>query len=286
MTIPTWPSSSSPPRTLKLLLWAIFGCAVATPLLQIFGGIPIQYYLALSPASLSRGFIWTLLTYPFSYPALSLFDLAFRLGIDLLLLWVFGAPVINRVESKHFLTLFFGATLAGGLAATAAMYGLHTPFFNGLSPALMAIYTAWAILHAKETSSVSPSRFPWIVGILIGGSLLLDLMARHWANFCADFAGVLFGYLFCIMAEKAVSSIGPLRPLEQGIHRAIERLHTREKPSSGAKIIDFKTRKPVLDDEQFMDAMLARISLYGEEVLSPEEKNRMRTISEKKSLKK
>jgi membrane associated rhomboid family serine protease len=286
MTIPTWPSSSPHHLALKWLLWAIFGCAIAAPLLQIFGGIPTSYYLALSPASLSRGFYWTLLTYPFSYPAYNLLDLVFRLGIDLLLLWVFGVPVINRIASKHFLTLFFGGTLAGGLAATAVMYGLHSPFLNGLSPALMAIYTAWAILHAKETSRLSPARFPWIVGLLIGGALLLDLMARHWANFFANFASVLFGYFFCIIAEKAVSTIRPLRPLEHGIHKAIERLHTRKKTPADPKVIDFKTGKPLLDDDQFMDAMLARISLYGEEVLSPQEKNRMRVISEKKSIKK
>jgi len=51
------------------------------------------------------------------------------------------------------------------------------------------------------------------------------------------------------------------------------------------KVVDFKTGQPILDDDQFMDAMLARISLYGESVLTPDEKNRMRKISERKSIK-
>ena len=285
MTIPAWPKSSPPSHTIKLFLGAIFLCAIAGPILQKFG-IPIQYYLGLSPHSLSRGFVWTLLTYPFTYQANSLLDLIFRLGMDLLLLWFFGSAVIDRIGSKRFAILFFGATLAGGLAATGALYILHSPFFSGPSPALIALYTAWAILHAKESTHSPFIRFPWLVAILIGGSLLLDLWARQWPTFFADLAGVLFAYFFCITSEKAESSIKWLRPLEQGIHRALERRHASQKPNTESKVFDFRTGEPLLDDDQFMDAMLGRISLHGEESLTPNEKIRMRRISEKKSQKK
>src|SRR5277367_1246630 len=106
MTFPTWPRSSPPFHPLKLLLGTIFLCAVAGPILQTFG-IPIQYYLGLSLHSISRGFVWTLLSYPFTYPTNSLFDLIFRLGMDLLLLWFFGSVVIDRIGSKRFAILFF-----------------------------------------------------------------------------------------------------------------------------------------------------------------------------------
>ena len=109
-------------------------------------------------------------------------------------------------------------------------------------------------------------------------------MGRHWASFFADLAGILFGYLFCVIAEKATTSWRLLSPLEKNLHLAIERLHTPKQASTGPKIFDFHTGVPVLDDDQFMDAMLARISLYGEEILTPEEKNRMRKISERKTV--
>jgi hypothetical protein len=149
----------------------------------------------------------------------------------------------------------------------------------------MALYTSWAILHLKEEPNSPLSKFPWVVGLLIGGSLLLDLLAGQWPAFFADLTGVLFGYGFSVIGEKAVSSLRWLRPLEEGIHRAIEKSHRPKKPPTDPKVIDFRTGKPILDDDQFMDAMLARISLYGEEILSPNEKNRMRQISEKKALK-
>lgn len=276
------PRSSPPFHPLKLLLGTIFLCALAGPILQKFD-IPIQYYLGLSLHSISRGFVWTLLTYPFTYSTYNLFDLIFRLGMDLLLLWFFGSVVIDRIGSKCFAILFFGSTLVGGLAATGALYVFHSPFFSGPSPALIALYTSWAILHAKGSPNSSLIRFPWLVAILIGGSLLLDLWARQWPTFFADLAGVLFGYFFCITAERAESSIQWLRPLEVRIHRALERRHASQKKPFDSKVIDFRTGQPILDDDQFMDAMLARISLYGEEVLTPNEKNRMRQISAKKS---
>jgi hypothetical protein len=71
---------------------------------------------------------------------------------------------------------------------------------------------------------------------------------------------------------------------ENALLRAIERLHhLREKSIPQSKIYDIKSGEPIGSDEQFMDAMLARISLYGEETLTAEEKQRMVEISKKKS---
>jgi membrane associated rhomboid family serine protease len=285
MTIPTWPRSTRAHPSLKFLLWIILGCALGGPILEKLG-FPIQYYLGLSLSNLSHGFVWTLLTYPFTYLTINLLDLIFRLGVDLLLLWLFGSPLIDRIGPKHFFFLFFGATLFGGLAAAGALYQFNVPFFSGLSPVLLALFTSWAILHAKEQSPNPLSKFPWIVGILIGGTLILDLVAGRWPTFFADLSGAIFGYAFCITAEKAISSIRWLEPFERWVHRILERSHKPKTVSSDSKVIDFRTGQPILDDDQFMDAMLARITLYGEEILSPNERDRMRRISEKKARKK
>ena len=207
MTIPVWPRSFRTNRSLKLILWLLLVCVIGSTFLEKFG-FPIQFYLRLSLAALSKGFVWTLLTYPFSYVTLHLFDLIFRIGVDVLMLWLFGSPIIDRIGSKHFLFLFVGSAFFGGLSATGALYLFQVPFFSGLSPVLLAIFTGWALLHAPEQSCNPLSRFPpWIVGILLGGSLILDLVAGRWPTFCADLAGVIYGYLFCITAEKAVSTI-------------------------------------------------------------------------------
>ncbi len=56
----------------------------------------------------------------------------------------------------------------------------------------------------------------------------------------------------------------------------------RQLPYRHSKIYDIKSGEPLLDDDQFMDAMLDQISRYGEESLTPAEKKRMKEISEKK----
>jgi hypothetical protein len=80
----------------------------------------------------------------------------------------------------------------------------------------------------------------------------------------ADSGGALFGYLF---------------------YRLPQLFTWKEKFHSTTKIYDFRSGLPKLNDEQFMDAMLARISRYGKDSLSPEETERMKKISEKKSIK-
>ena len=64
------------------------------------------------------------------------------------------------------------------------------------------------------------------------------------------------------------------------IRAKIRRLFLFKKDES--KIVDIKTGKTVLDDEAFIDEMLAKISRYGEKSLSWQERDRMRQISEKK----
>jgi len=281
MTTPIWPRSSPTPHSLKIILWILLVCALGGPFLQKFG-IPVQYYLGLSPLSLEHGFVWTLLTYPFSYPAGGFLDLIFHLGFDLVLLWFFGSALIDRMGTNRFLILFFGSTLCGGLAALGALYGFSLPFFAGPSPALLALYTSWAILHSTQLPQSPQIRPILVFWLFIGGTLCLDLIGRHWPSLIADVTGALFGYFFCIVSERATSAVRCLRPLEECIHRLIERFHIAKKPTN-VKVIDFQTGQPILDDDPFMDAMLARISLYGEHTLTPTEKARMQKISEKKS---
>lgn len=54
------------------------------------------------------------------------------------------------------------------------------------------------------------------------------------------------------------------------------------KVSPPAQIIDFQTQAPVQTDDEFMDAMLAKVSLRGEDSLSSQEKRRMIAISKRK----
>jgi len=284
MSTPPFPRPGPTPHPLKTVLWILFFSSIGGYTLQWFH-IPLSNYLSLSASHLSHGYIWTLLTYPFVYTYTHLFDLLFHLGFNLVFLWVFGIPLLERLNTKRFLILFFGSTLFAGLTASLGLYLLNSPqLFAGPTPPLFAIITAWTILHGMRNIHLTHFVFRpiWIFAIIVGINLLLDALAGLWIQFIADSSAALFAYLFCVISERARSPIASLYPFERAVFRSLEKLHTHQKPKI-SKIVDFKTGEPVLDDEQFMDAMLAKITTQGEEKLSPEERNRMQKISERRS---
>jgi membrane associated rhomboid family serine protease len=244
--------------------------------------------MSLSADLISKGYIWTFFTYPFIYSSTGLFDLLFHLGFNALFLWVFGIPLLERLGSKRFLILFFGATIFAGMAVVMTLHLLSSPqLFSGPTPPLFALITAWTILHGMRSVQLTQLVFRpfWIFLILVGINLALDALSGLWIQFIADASASLYAYLFCLISEKVDTSIPTFHPFERTVLRSLEKLHAQNKPNSSVKtpkIFDFKTGEAVLDDEQFMDAMLAKISEEGEALISPEEKSRMQAISKKK----
>jgi membrane associated rhomboid family serine protease len=281
---PILPTSTPTPRPLKTILWAVLLFTLGGALLS-FLGVRLYLYLGLSLSALSRGFFWTLFTYPFTAPPISLLDTLFRLAFDLLFLWIFGVSLIERTGQKRFLFLFFGATLLGGLVATLGLSLWPSPLlFTGPSPFIFSLITAWTLLHAERTAHLASFAIRpfWIFLLLIGLNLAFDALGKNWTHLLANIAGVLFGYGFCLISERTPSSISWLYPMERLVLRALD---PGGKSHKTTKIIDFQTGKPLVDDEEFMDAMLAKISLHGESSLSEEEKKRMHKISKNKASK-
>lgn len=273
MTSPANPTSSPTPRPLRLILWVLF----ATTLIST--AIPTSFpYLSLSLQSLQNYHLWTLLTYPFTAPPAPSVPLLIHLFFHLALLWFFGIPVLARIRSTHFLLLFFGSTLFAALASIPTLF-LTPHFLAGATPPLLALITAWAILHAERGIPLLHAfliRPYWIFLLFIGSNLLTDLLERSWVQLAADSGAVFYGYLFTLIAERTRSTISLLYPFEKLI------LRTLEKPAPrGSKIVDFATGKP-LDDDAFMDAMLAQIAQRGIESLTPAQKQRMEQISQKR----
>lgn len=287
MTIPTTPRPSSTAHPLKTVLWLLFLSSIGGYALQLFN-IPLSNYMSLSADLLSKGYLWTLITYPFTYNNTNLFDLLFHLGFNSIFLWIFGIPLLERLGSKRFLTLFFGATLFAGLAVAITLRILSSPqLFAGPTPPLFALITAWTILHGMRSVHLTHFVFRpfWIFLILVGINLALDALSGAWIQFVADASAAFYAYLFCLISEKVRSTIPSFYPFERAVLRSLEKLHTQNRPKP-SNLYDFKTGEQILDDEQFMDTMLVKITKEGEDKLSPEEKSRMQAISKKKSDKK
>lgn len=269
---------SRTPLSLKILLLLIFGVSAFSYYLGP--------YLALTAGGIRHLYLWQFASYLFVHP----FPAAIiHLAFNLYLIWIFGASLMERLHPRLFYFLFLGSGITAGLLAWCAMISFHllSPLVGSSAP-LYAILTAWVILNPEARMLLFfavPFKARYLLLGLIGFNLLIDLSRSDWISLSAYIGATLFGYLFTVIACRTRSPFSFLSGLENGILRSIERLtHVGKTQVRHTKIYDFKSGEPVLNDDQFMDAMLAHISLYGEDSLTPEEKKRMQRISEKKSL--
>lgn len=267
--------------SLKILI----GATAALSLLAAF--IPFLYsLLSLSLNGILHLYLWQPISYLFVLPGPISFPFFLHLAFNLYLLWTFGSFFLARSPSLFF-SLYFGAGIFAALLALGTMFLFHLPYsLSGSSPALYAILIAWVILNPDATLLLFfalPFKARWLLLGLIGANLLIDLSHADWISFSSYLGATLFGYFFSLLAWREQSPFPYLRPFERFLFRTLERLRQKKPLHRSPKVYDIHSGSPRLDDDQFMDAMLARISLHGEDSLTPEEKTRMQKISARKS---
>lgn len=213
----------------------------------------------LSYEGIAHGRLWQLFTYPLILgSALTWWSLV-TLALEVLFLWIYSIPLIEHRGTKSFIFLTIGATLLSGIAATS----LQSPeILIGAAPLLFAVLIAWLDTHPGSSLWILgfSLKAGWLILGFIGLDLLIHLSHGDWTAFFANGTGALFGAFYAKI------------PLFS---------KRRSKSLKEAKIYDIRSGKPMLDDHQFMDAMLTRISSHGEDSLSSEEKERMKRISER-----
>lgn len=281
----------STPHSLKILIWITIGINLFSAFLP-----QIQPLLALSLDGVRHFYLWQFASYLFVPPISGGISFPFLLHLvfNMYLLWTFGASLIVRSKPSIFFSLYFGSGIFAALLAAGAMALFGLPYsLAGSSTSLYAILMAWMILNPEADILLFfslPFKARWLILGLIGANLLIDLSNRDWIRFISFSGSAIFGYLFAIIAWSEQSPFPFLRFFERMLLRTVERLrHIGKKkpaPFKQTKIYDIQSGAPLFDDEQFMDTMLARISLYGEDSLTPDEKKRMKTISAKKSAQK
>lgn len=267
------------PEALKLFLFSLLGSSLVAAFFPFVRGL-----FALSLPGIQHLFLWQLFTYPFIETSPLGISLHFfiQLAFNLYLLWIFGTMLIER-SLKLFFTLFFGAGAFAGLCALGLMtlLGPSTPLAGATVP-LYAVMVAWGMLYAETnlllflTLSV---RAIWLIFGLIGINLFIDLANAQWIGFATTFSSCLFGYLFTLIIWKKRSPFAFLYPLETSILSLFEK---RRPAPKEPKVYDIQSGKPRLNDEQFMDAMLEKVSKLGESSLTPQERERMQQISKKR----
>lgn len=196
------------------------------------------------------------------------------------ILWMFGATLIERCHPKLFFTLYFGATLASGLT----MLAFPNSHLAGSTNPVYAILMAWMLLNPGAKLLLffaMPFAAKWLILGLFAMTLFADVAAGLFVASATLAASLAFAYVFTLLAFRQQSPFAFLRPLERKLLRLLEK--KKVQPYRSSKVYDIKSGAPVMSDDAFMDAMLDKISRHGEDALTPAEKKRMQSISERKN---
>lgn len=278
------------PRSLKFFLG---GVALLTFLAAFFPSLSV--ILGLSTEGIDRFFYWQWLTYSFFEPSPRGLDgsLFIQLGFTLYLLWIFGSSLAEHFGARRFFSLFLGSALFSGLAAWMTLKTIHLQtLYISPAPALYACLFAWTILNAQAKILLFftiPLSARVALYVLLGAAFLIYLSQRDFPSLAAMAISLFYAYLFTVLSQQILSPFSFLHPFERILIKILSKIKSwrikKPKIYRSSKIFDIHSGKPILDDEDFLDSMLTRISLYGETCLSPEEKKRMDEIASRRKRK-
>jgi membrane associated rhomboid family serine protease len=244
----------------------------------------VQEWLEFDPEdALFRGQIWRFVTYAFCHDRFGIWHVVF----NMLFLWWFGRQLESMYGPREFL-LFY---LVAAVAAAALFLSLELLFRHPLTPmvgasgAVMGVLMLYAMHFPRERIYVFWGLFPvevrWFVAFFVivdlhpillelGGTSLGDGVAHS-----AHLGGLLFGFLYRRFDWRLDDLFSRIRRPRfdrwVGSRRKI-RLH---QPSVRAA----QPRGENLDDQ--VDRLLAKIHDHGEASLTDDEREVLKTASQK-----
>ncbi len=273
------------PKPIKVIILLTGGLSLLSSIMMSMGHLFPQLLLTLSTWGMQHFFLWQLVTYIFVQPVPLSLTFFINLFFSLYLIWMIGSAIFTSRGARSFYILYFGGTLAAGLAAYAFLP--HGQIFAGNGAPLFALLLAWVFLFPEIRIYVFltfPVKAKYLVGGYLGIRFLLDLTQGQFFSCAAYLASALVGYLYALLFWEIQSPYAFMHPFE-GILLRTKTLVKNSFQSEGnsSKIFDFKTGKPVFNDEAFMDDCLAKISREGKGSLTFMEKWRMKRIAKRRS---
>ncbi|MDJ0652052.1 MAG: rhomboid family intramembrane serine protease [Simkaniaceae bacterium] len=217
--------------------------------------------------------------------------LILQVFFDLYLLWTIGSAIVQTRGEKHFIGLYFGGTLFVGLIAYLFLFfaGSSLPF-AGARTSIYILLIGWTFLFPEVRIMLFllvPMQARWLVFGLIGGNLFLDFSNGNFFSFSVVGGALLYGYLYSVIVWNSLSPFRRLHALEKRLiyckrkwfYRFQKVVNLNAQPS---KSYGFNRGKVTIQDEDFADACLDKISKKGKQSLTIRERFRMRRISCKK----
>lgn len=270
------PSSRFTPWVGRLI---IANAVVLLLLRTIFTSPALTQALAFSPdAALTRP--WTFVSYMFVHAGL------LHLLFNMLMLFVFGAPVEARMGSRAFILYYLYCGVGAAVFCLALSGIMSVGPFVGASGALLGVALAFAMFWPDAELIVFPFPMPirarTLVMVLVGLDVLFYFVAPgDGVAHLAHVGGAAFGYLF--FRIQGIARRSPHRP-----PRAVERVVMVQ---SGAAEPERRTPTPPARPRRRVEAdpvaaevdrVLDKISEKGLASLTPAERRFLDEVSKQK----
>jgi len=206
-----------------------------------------------------------------------------HLAVNMLMLFIFGAAVEERLGSRVFIRYYLVSGLGG--AALSLLLGpavgvAHTPII-GASGAIFGVALAFAYFWPDAPVYVFPLPVPvkvkWLVAFLAVVNLVSTInSAQRGVATLAHLGGFMAGYLFLKLRAGSSAVAAPVQrivPTKVLVHPAARRQPAAPPPP----------REPRGDDghREQIDRVLDKISREGERSLSAEERRLLLEESER-----
>ncbi len=295
----TWlPTPDIIKKLILITCAASVGCVLFDALFgSLFDDINLEDFFSLSSGAYHHYYIWQILTYMFVQHSggwgLSL-GFFVSLAFNMYILWSIGSSLVEQVGIKSFLRFYFTIGVAGGIFALAALVCQRDPsYLSGPIPSILALLIVWSMLYPENEILlffIFPLKAKWLMSIVTALVILIPLSHLDITSLTFHFAGIVLGYIYAVIAWKLQSPYAAMHPVDTLLLKCaavLERAELRDFQTAKDtqkqhKIFDFKTGEPVTSDDDFVDAMLAKISKEGEKALTFTERKRLNDISQKR----
>ena len=289
-------------RTPRLIIWLVIITCITSLMSALFdpmiaswtGAWGSQDFLAVSLSGMRHYYLFEPVTYLFIN--LTTGGITTSLILEVLfsryLIWILGTTLLAQMGAKPVLRLFFVSGVVSGLVTLGLLAVLGDPRpLGGLFSVVFAFMTVWTMLYPDVEASfmlLFPIKAKLVLVIFLGLSFLMNYSQGTLPFFVNDFSGAIIGYLYGVLAWDLRGPFtwthrfdGVLAGVGSFFREKNQPQRTSESYSQ-SQIFDIKTGEAVLDDDEFIDVMLAKISKHGEKALSGRERARMDKISKNK----
>lgn len=254
------------PKPLKALLLVTAGINLITALSSgLSPSFSLHYYLGLSLNGIQNFYLWQLITYLFTQPDIGIsFASLFKIAFNIYILWFAAKSYIFKKGFGHFFSVYFLSGFFSAVIAILLMPFSQTSLLTGNLTAIYGLLVCWITVSPRTNVILFfalPLKAANLVYAFLGINLFLDLASGNWLYAVSYGSAAIFGFFY-----------GHLFPEK----RSNKQTYTK------AKIFDFKTGQAILNDDEFLEEMLSKISIHGKNSLTWREKWRLRLINKRR----